>query len=281
MVRDDYFYLRKWVAYYGGLFGVDTLHVLNHGNDPVVNEIAEGCSVIALPGEFDDNFDAQRWRFLTHMTNALGQYYDYVIVGDVDEFLVVDPDTGLSLPEFIAKRRGNLVLTPVGLEVIHRADVEQDTIDDAILGPRQHVRFSTYFCKPCIVGKDAQLARGGHYADFKELKAFRNLYLFHMKYADKPLFMETAARRNALAHGAMDVSGEQGDLSKHWYFGLEEHEARLTELANLPIRDGFNFMPKLKNMDKTWEPRNETLWHFKKEVGRELFVVPDRFHGLI
>ena len=53
---------------------------------------------------------------------------DHVIVGDVDEIVAVDPQAGKNLLEFLQSRRPNRVFTPLGMEVIHRIDVEPDPI---------------------------------------------------------------------------------------------------------------------------------------------------------
>ncbi|MCP5074986.1 MAG: hypothetical protein GY947_17060 [Rhodobacteraceae bacterium] len=282
MVKDDYFFLKKWVDYYGGLFGKQSLYIFNHGGDPKIDRIAEGCNVMYLPPGFDETFDAKRWRLLNNFTNGLRNYYRFVICGDVDEFIVPDPKLKLDLADFLAKRQGRVLITPIGLEVIHRREVETQSVEKSILGPRLHCRFSTYFCKPCVIGKPVDLARGGHYAMDPKLLLFRNLYLFHMKYADYNIYTGTLKRRVTQVEAIEGHDKDASDLSAHWFLEPGAEGAELDKLANLPLRDRFDFSDRLKEMDQTWEPRGEDgLWHFRKHVGQELFPIPERFSGII
>lgn len=281
MVKDDYFYLEKWVAYYGDLFGRAALHVVSHGGDPKVDKIAEGCSIIRIPGELDAGFDAKRWRLLTSLTNGLLNYYRFVICGDVDEYIVLDPKTGMNLLEFLNKRKPSII-TPIGLEVIHRLDTEEEPIKDGILKARHYCRFSSYFSKPCLVGKPVKFARGGHYSTEPELRLFRNLYLFHMKYADFDEYKNTLRKRSQAMARLNLENGSSNSFSAHWFAEDQGFGAEIERLSMLPEMEEFDFQEELSWMDKTWEQRNEHgLWHFKKRVGNRLFPIPERFQDIL
>lgn len=282
MVKDDYVFLRKWVAYYGGLFGKRALYVFNHGGDAEIDRIARGCNVIYLPGHFDAMFDARRWRLLTNLTNGLRAYYEFVICGDVDEFLVVDPQLGLSLPEFLEKRRGKIVITPIGIEVVHRAVEEFDPIEPTILGARRFGRYSSLYCKPCITSAPIRFSRGGHYSDHAELQVFRHLYLFHMKFCDRGLTIETKRRRMALAASTLDEQGEKtSKISDRWFGDPEDAAKELDELAAMPVRNAFDFSDRIEEMQESWAPREGGFYHFARHEAKELSVIPERFAGLI
>lgn len=282
MVKDDYFFLQKWVAHYGAAFGRDALYVVSHGGDPEVDRITEGCNVIRIPGGFDKNFDARRWRMLSNFTNGLRSYYDFVVVGDVDEYLVVDPKLGLSLADFLSRRKAKTVITPIGIEIVHRADVEPGGIEDGILGPRRYGRYSSFYSKPCIVSRQVRLSRGGHYTDVDELKVFRNLYLFHMKYCDRAMTVETMRRRSALADETVDAEGNRTSMiSDRWYADEGEETAEIDKLAALPVREDFDLDDRVRAMHESWGPRDGGFHHFQKAVGRELHTIPERFFGTI
>ena len=85
MVRDDAFFLERWVGYYGGLFGRENCYVVNHGRGDEVARIAEGCNIFGIPGDPHPNFDMKRWRLLNNLVAGLRSYYKWVIVGDVDK----------------------------------------------------------------------------------------------------------------------------------------------------------------------------------------------------
>ena len=88
--------------------------------------MAAEANVIGIPGEHHKNFDAKRWRLLNGIVAGLRSYYSHVIVGDVDEIVVLDPQSGKTLLEFLERRRTNRVFTPLGLEVVQRLDLETE-----------------------------------------------------------------------------------------------------------------------------------------------------------
>jgi hypothetical protein len=281
MVKDDYFFLEKWIAYYGGLFGRDALYIISHGGDPEIDRIAQGCSVIRIPGGIDPGFDAKRWRMLSHYTNGLLNYYNFVICGDVDEFVIMDPKTKLNLAQFLLKRKPSII-TPIGLEVVHRLDTEKESIEEGILKTRHFCRYSSYFSTPCVVGKPVKFARGGHYSTEPELKLFRNLYLFHMKYADFDQYKGRLLNRSQ-AMAALNLENDSShSISAHWFANEQGFGAEIEKLSALPEVAEFNLREEIKWMDSTWEQRNEHgLWHFRKRVGEHLFPIPERFAGIV
>ncbi|MFD1508691.1 hypothetical protein [Lacimonas salitolerans] len=73
-VRDDDFFLNKWVEYYGGFFGKEALYVINHGNQAAVREIAAGCNLFPIPDKDTSNFNIRRWRTQNGLLSALRQW---------------------------------------------------------------------------------------------------------------------------------------------------------------------------------------------------------------
>ncbi len=145
MVRDDEFFLQKWVEYYGGLFGRKNLYVVNHGFEEMVDRVADGCNIIGLPGHAHKGFDNKRWRLLNGLVNGLRSYYSHVIVGDVDEFVVTDPNFFPNLKHFLAKKRPGRVFTPIGLDVVHLRDKEPEPVTPKVLGPRRFMAQRSLF----------------------------------------------------------------------------------------------------------------------------------------
>ncbi|MCX7888796.1 MAG: glycosyltransferase family 2 protein [Rhodobacteraceae bacterium] len=281
MVKDDFVFLRKWVDYYGRQFGRSALHVVSHGGDPEIDRIADGCSVIRIPGGFDAGFDVRRWRFLSQLTGALLAYYRWVICGDVDEYVVADPATGRTLAGILATRDPGAVLTPVGIEVVHRADAEPDGIEPAILGPRRFGRFSTRYCKPCITSVPVRFSRGGHFANHATLTVVPELVLFHMKYCDRPLTIETLRRRAEAAASVDDPSRRASPLSSRWFGAPDMPAAELDAIAARPVGATFDLEERVRFMEATWESRGDGLFGFRKRVEHPLLEIPARFFGTI
>ncbi|SFR14761.1 glycosyltransferase family 2 protein [Poseidonocella sedimentorum] len=283
MVRDDAFFLEAWVRYYEAAFGREALYVVNHGRQDAVRKIAAGCNVIDIPDGPRHEFDTRRWRFLNNMVNGLRSYFTHVIVGDVDEFVVADPERG-SLAEVLGRTRGNRILTPMGLEVVHLRSREPEPLGKTILGPRRHVRHAPHYSKPCIVSTPAKLARGGHYADCDKLQIPDGLYLLHMKYCDYELYCDTMDRRNAAVSAARQSAeaDKRIMIGRHWFPDQRKDAAIFEGFDALPLRTGFDLSGRKARMLETWGPRGQTgFWEFDPSVPDELLTLPDRFFGIL
>lgn len=280
MVRDDDFFLERWVGYYGGLFGRENCTVINHGNQPGVNRLAEGCNIIAIP-DTSQKFDQLRWRLFNGLVTGLRGYYKYVVVGDVDEYVVVDPALGLDLVGFLDKVPRRKILTPLGLEVLHRCNEETEAITGPILGPRRYARVSYHYSKPCVVGAPGELSRGGHFAKYDALFAPDALYLFHMKYCDLDQYMGVMDRRNASVEKSGLEKGETG-IGGHWFADERGDDRALFDgFATRPVVRGFNMKQYRERMHATWEERSHGLWQFQRGTFAHSHELPERFFGIV
>lgn len=280
MVRDDLFFLQRWIDYYSAIWGRNALYVVNHGGNAAVADIAQGCNLINIPDEFDEKFDVYRWRLFNGLAAGLRQYFDFVIVSDVDEFLVMDPKTGLGLDDFLGKRRGKVTITPVGLEVVHKPELEPDTIENGpLLGPRKYARFSSVYSKPCLFNHNVRLSRGGHYASDPTLKLFRNLYLFHMRYVDAKLYADMLERRQSQL---AKIGEDTGPISRDWRSGGSQLSA-YEKVAQNPVTSDFDFSEHFARMSESWGPRGTAgEFHcFERDISSVLQTVPERFFGLV
>ncbi len=124
MVRGEDFFLKRWLAYYRQFLPDEHIYVLNHGGDPEVAEIALGVNVISLPyDETKRNVNQRRWQILSLFTSGLTQFYNWVICNDVDELVVLDPDHGSNLVDYLMERRAAdrvpQALIPFAVEMVH------------------------------------------------------------------------------------------------------------------------------------------------------------------
>ena len=281
MVRDDPFFLEIWLRYYGNMFGRENCYIVNHGRGEQVSDMAKGCNVIGIPGLHHKNFDMKRWRMLNNFVMGLRSYYDYVVVGDVDELVVMDPDCGMDLREFLAQSRPRRVLTPVGLEVIHRIDCEHEAITDTVLGPRRHVRPAPHYSKPCAISAGTKIARGGHFTAFDRLITPEHMYLFHLKYCDFDAYRTAMDHRNAVTD-AIGVGVKDAAIGRHWFAeDRGDDRAVFQGFRALELKDGFDFSAIRQHMHDTWSPRGDTgFWQFKRPDRNWQHVLPDRFNGV-
>ncbi len=281
MVRDDAFFLGAWLRHYGGLLGRENCYVINHGRGQQVAELATGCNVIGIPGDPHKNFDMKRWRMLNNLVMALRCYYNHVIVGDVDELVVLDPDAGMDLRVWLETVPANRVLTPLGLEVIHRIDVEDEPVGERILGPRRHVRPAPHYSKPCIVSTGTKIARGGHFTQYKRLHTPEHLYLLHLKFCDLEAYGEAMNRRNAVTQ-EIGAGVKEASIGRHWFAEARGEDAEVFEaFAGLEMQEGFDLAPMRHAMRQSWKARGDTgYWQFDRPDLDTQYLLPERFSGV-
>lgn len=282
MVRDDAFFLKAWLRHYGETLGRENCYVVNHGRGETVAQLAEGCNIIGIPGDPHPNFDMKRWRMLNNIVQGLRCYYNHVIVGDVDELVVVDPASGIGLLDYLRKAKLRRNLTPLGLEVIHRIDIEDQPISDRIIGPRRHVRLAPHYSKPCIISTGHKIARGGHFTQSDKLFAPEDLYLFHLKFCDFGAYVDLMDQRNRLT-GALQGEIKDIAIGRHWFAEARgEDRAVYDGFSALKMQEGFDFSHVRKAMQNSWKPRGETgFWQFDRPDYPGQYRLPDRFVGTI
>lgn len=281
MVRDDIFFLRAWLRHYGGLLGRENCYVVNHGRGAEVAREAAGANVIGIPGDPHKNFDMKRWRMLNNFVAGLRCYYTHVVVGDVDELVVVDPADGRNLLDWLRDAPARRVYTPVGLELVHRIDLEREPITEAILGPRAHVRVAPHYSKPCIISAGTKIARGGHYTQVDRLDAPDELYLFHLKYCDFDQYAQAMDRRNAVTE-EIGAGVKDSAIGRHWFSETRgEDRAEFEDFAARPMAEDFDLGHVRRRMRRSFGPRGDTgFYEFNRPEYGEQYRLPDRFFGL-
>ena len=281
MVRDDAFFLKAWLRHYGEMFGRENCYVVNHGRGQEVSDLAQGCNVIGIPGDPHRKFDIKRWSLLNNLVGGLRRYYRHVIVGDVDELVVVDPDAGVNLRQWLETAAEGRIYTPVGLEVIHRIDIEQEPVTDRILGPRRHVRLAPHYSKPCVVSAPAKLSRGGHFAQYDKLHTPDGLYLMHLKWCDFDAYVQAMDRRNAVTE-QVGAAVSQAAIGRHWFAEARgEDRTQFEAFAELEMEEGFDLGWVRRMMHRSFGPRGDTgFFAFRRPEYRKQYLLPERFTGL-
>ncbi|MEL7167625.1 MAG: glycosyltransferase family 2 protein [Pseudomonadota bacterium] len=282
MVRDDAFFLNAWVRHYGGMFGRENCYVVNHGRGAEVTKIAEGCNIIGIPGDPHKRFDMKRWGLLNNIVTGLRRYYTHVIVGDVDELVVWDPGAPGNLKTFLEQRSKGAVITPLGMEIIHRVDIEDAPITDHIIGPRRHARPAPHYSKPCIISCPVKISRGGHFTQYDKLVAPDPLFLFHLKFCDAGVYSGVMNQRNEMTK-SLAVGEKEASVGRHWFEGFRgEDRAIFEKFSDLRMEDGFNVGFLRKKMHRTFKARKDTgFYQFDRPEYAIQFKLPERFIGAI
>jgi hypothetical protein len=180
MVRNDDFFLKKWVEYYSAQIGASNLYVYFDGNDQVVPDFCSGVNVCVrerVPG-LVAAADRGRIDFLSTQAAELLKRYDMVIGTDVDEFLVVDPALGKTLPEFLSQLPERVSYSGLGIDVGQHLEKEAE-IDGSVpfLKQRHHARLSTRYSKSTVITKPVQWGSGFHRVRNGNFKIIKGILL--------------------------------------------------------------------------------------------------------
>lgn len=204
MARNDEFFLRKWVSYYGGELGMENLYVYLDGKDQPVPDWCPGVNVTVcekIPGKVVE-LDRRRLAFLSSEAAGLLERYDMVIGTDADEFLVPDPDLGMGLAEFLSNAPEHVSLSGLGVDVGQHTGCE-DEIDPSrpFLSQRRHALLSTRYTKPSVITRPVSWGSGFHRIKGHGFHIVKGLYLFHFGYLDLKRIEARFSDKDRLAGG--------------------------------------------------------------------------------
>jgi hypothetical protein len=285
MVRDDHVFLRLWVDYYARHVPRQHLFILLDGFDQTPPDFTAGCQIITLPRcTPGPGWDMRRWVMLADFNATLLGRFDVVVLNDVDEIIVPDPASGVSLLDALARAREVGVISPFAVEVVHRYDICPAPLDPAqpILRQRPHVRIHSSYSKPCITSVPVRWSLGGHQSDFSNLHLDPALFLFHLRFVDRDMLLE----RQAMRHSLMQVPAprEQEIAGNGWAKSSDDIDDFLLALQSTgaPQEVDFKFEWQRKRITSDWQmDRNSTLWRHGKVKNLRIYWVPERFHDLI
>lgn len=223
MVYEDYFFLERWYRYYAAQVGAENLYVFSHGNDPRHREIARNANVMNLPRDrIMFKFDRRRWRMLGNFATGLLDFYNWMIVADVDEIVVADPDRAAGIVDYLQDAYGGMKdapknIAPLCLELVHLPEQEPLPIEatETILSRRRIFRPNKNYSKPCLVGGPVGFAPGGHRNTLGPRHLPENLYTLHLKYFDRDTIEARGEEKKKVVSDAGDL-GSRYDHTHAW-----------------------------------------------------------------
>lgn len=290
MVKGDYFFLRRWIAYYAAQFGLQHLYVLNHGNDPEVRRIAAGATVIHVPyDESRTKVDSRRWELISHFTSGLLRYYAWVLCGDVDEFVVVDPEVAPGLLAYItsfAEAQTPAVICPLGIEIIHNPALEPEPLleDQPILTRRRIFRLNANYSKPCLIRTPVSYSPGGHSCSHNNRTVDPNLYLVHLRFVSHDLTLARLQSRVEMKQLESETlsAGAEGVAPARRATWTRDVESYLTLSKLEPVAETMDFTEFRRVMvEQKKEVRPGSHWFFGGGRSKVLYRLPERFTHLI
>jgi hypothetical protein len=265
-VRNDPLFLAKWIAHYGATFGPKQLFVVLDGHDQQLPPEAGEINVLRLPFKPLPRVPAmrRRARVMSNIAAGLYHYFDICIATDVDEYLVVDPNTGLNLQQYLSRlpRRWPAV-SGLGLDVGQHLD-QEGPLDPArpFLSQRSYAHVSSRYTKPVVTTRPVIWGSGMHRVKRHNYRIDPNLYLFHCGMIDWGRSGEKTDDRDRLQ------TGWGGHLDKR---------ARLFDIisTSMPL-DGDAYLPKAR-FRQSWVRKLYALNKPAMIPGNPVIRIPQRF----
>ncbi len=218
MVRNDQFFIPKWIDYYGKELGHENLFLFIDGHDQALPEDHASINVVRLPRQrlTRSRGDKNRTDLISNFSRALFLRYDLVIAHDIDEVLVVDPDRGLLLSDYLQRQVRYASLSALGLDVGQNLDLEQP-IDPSrpFLEQRSFAHVSARYTKAVVANRPLRWGAGFHRVRFRNFHIDPNLFLFHFGMVDYDISkrkMEDQLLLSAGWRGHLDRRYELFDL---------------------------------------------------------------------
>ncbi len=268
-IRNDEFFLKKFISYYGRELGEENLYVYLDGHDQKISFDCGRTNIISCD-RIDGNVvqtDRGRLNFLSDRAAELFKHYDIVIGVDVDEFLVVDPKIGKGLKEYLVGMDRRSSVSGLGVDVGQHMDLEAEIDGDApFLGQRSFAVVSTRYTKPSVITKPLRWGAGFHRIKGHNYHIDPNLYLFHFGCVDMNMILARFSDKDRMSMG--------------WERHIKKRTRTIDYVTKLKAREGDRFLPIARLLQTILRP----IYALNKPsmLGWKLVVrIPDRFREVL
>ena len=270
MVRNDDFYLRKWVEYYGSMLGRENLYIYFDGTDQTVQPWCEGTNVTLKEKNSHQLVEAEKVRLgllSDEAAKLLARGYDLVIGVDADEFLIVDPKLGLSLPEYLSSLDIDISVSGMGLDFGQKLGEEADIHGDLpFLRQRHYAQVGTRYTKPSVLAAPCRWGSGFHRIKGHNFHIAKDLYLFHFGYFDKARLENRFSDKDRLNQG--------------WEKHMHKRSRAIRLCTELPARDFDRWTPVCRFIQTICRP--PYAWNKPAMCeARIILRIPDRFQDIV
>lgn len=270
MVRDDDFFLRRWVDYYGSELGKENIYILFDGEDQIVPDFCEGAYTFIHKRLCNQIVEGERMRLGLLSDKAAQLFdsgYDLVIGVDCDEFVVVDPRLGMGLAEFLSSRHIDTTISPLGVDIGQHLEKESE-IDPAkkFLQQRRFGFLDTRYTKGSVIARPVRWGRGFHRVKGHNFHICQDLYLFHFGCIDMKRMRERFMNPDRIG----------GASTRHF----NKRTRTISIVTNGEARD-FDHWTAVARKIQTWI-RPIYAWNKPAMLGQKVVVeIPDRFSHII
>lgn len=286
MVYNDHFFLELWLNHYKKFTPLEDIHIVMHGPQPYVHEMAAGCTIVECERDpRNPRLDQDRLAFMSDYCSSLTEKYDRVIFNDVDEVIVLDPNAGSNLVDYISSIPDeHKVVTPLGLEIIHRSDVESDyDYSRPMFGQRQYVRMNGWYTKPNIISVPVIWGPDGHGSSHDEIYLDENLFTFHLKWFDQSYHLKRHEER--LGFRFKDENGDEVIIGAgSWSWSAQMYRLVTNGFLRFNmhgIDEDFKFERQRSRVRESFTAGAPGLYKINWFAEGDLYALPERFIGMI
>lgn len=269
MVRNDTFFADKWIAYYGAQLGYENLYLFVDGMEQPLPKEAKKINCFQIPHTPYPRAqgDKKRAKKISDFAQSLYPQYRAVLAMDIDEFLVVDPKTKLSLKAYLQQNFTTSSRSALGLDVGQHPQLEQAIeLQKPFLSQRSFAQVSDRYTKPVVSLKPLQWGSGFHRIKGKNFTLDPNLYLFHFGLVDLKHIQQKTEESELL------TSGWKGHFDRR----LKLYHA----LEHQPVQEADPFFEKARNYFS--KKRKWYAWNKPAPIkGPSVIKIPKRFQTLV
>ena len=269
MCRNDLFFSERWISYYGKRLGFKNLYLFIDGIDQKLPLRAEKINCFQISHIKLNRLKADRFRAkrISEFAKELHKKYDVVLATDIDEFLVLDPNTGIELKEYLNKNFVSSSLSALGIDVAQHPTFEK-SIDKnkPFLSQRKYAIVSDRYTKPIISLEPLNWGSGFHRVKGKDFNIDPNLFLFHFGLVDIKT-LENKYKNNEL-------------ISLRWHNHLKRRYKLYKKIKNqIPVEADQLFEKAREYFKKN---RKFIAWNKPSSLKiQNLIKIPERFKDLV
>lgn len=243
MVRNDAFFLSRWINYYSQQLGKENVFVLLDGHDQPIPEEAFPGNVFRyahVEGKVA-RADKGRIDLISAKAKELLNKYDLVIGTDADEFLLVDPITNKSLAVYLSDLNIKTTVSGLGFDVGQHL-LQEKSLDKekAFLSQRKYALLSPRYTKAVVISKPVNWGSGFHRVKKHNFNIDDNLFLFHFGSVDAEMIREKFL--------------DKDKIDKGWTRHLNKRMKTSHLISNKRILKGENYIKLIRGLQKILRP---------------------------
>lgn len=269
MVRNDEFFLSRWIAYYGRELGAGHLYVFLDGLDQTLQGTYPDVHIEAVEHIEGNVRAADRGRidFLSRRAALLLKSYDLVIGTDADEFLVVDPLLGLSLSEYLSQTKIRTSLSALGIDVGQHLK-EESPLDRcfSFLSQRRYALLSDRYSKASVIARPVSWGSGFHRVRKHNFHIAKGLFLFHFGSADYDMLNSRFSDETRMKSG--------------WGNHLNRRARTISIVNKAKPKDWDDWVAKARRLQNIF--RQPYAWNKPTMLRKKVVVaIPKRFQSVV